>query len=162
MLVEAFRIMGNTWNGRLVLAGRSGRDVVRVRDLLERHGLHDRVKLIVDPDDAEMARLYEEATLFAFPSLYEGFGLPVLEAMAVGLPVVVGSSPAAREVAGDAGLTVTEDTPEEWASMLTRTLGDEIAMKELGKSSLARAGAFSWESSAEKTWDILMSCLEAG
>jgi glycosyltransferase involved in cell wall biosynthesis len=162
MLVEAFRTLGRTWAGRLVLAGRSGRDLVNVRALVESHGLQDRVKLAVDPADGELDRLYQRATLFAFPSLYEGFGLPLLEAMAAGLPVVVGSFPACREVAGAAGLAVVEDTPDAWASALIRTLGDATELKEMGRKSLARAEAFSWESSAEKTWDTLMSCLEAG
>jgi glycosyltransferase involved in cell wall biosynthesis len=158
-LIGAFRNAALSWEGRLVLAGRSGSELQVLRDRVDKHNLHNRVKLIVDPDDRELSRLYKGATIFVFPSLYEGFGLPILEAMAWGLPVLTGTAAACREVAGEAGIAVPTDTAEAWASSLSKVLSDPRTLEELGAKSLARAGAFSWQKAAKSTWDTLVSSL---
>jgi glycosyltransferase involved in cell wall biosynthesis len=96
-------------------------------------------------DDAELARLYRGASVFAFPSRFEGFGIPVVEAMASGVPVVASSHPSLDEAAGDAAIRADPDLPEEWAS------GIEEAMRrrdELVSKGLAHAATFSWHASS--------------
>ena len=92
--------------------------------------------------DGELARLYRGAAVFAYPSRYEGFGMPVLEAMASGTPVVASSHPSLDEACGDAALRADPDSQEEWAAAIERALSER---DELVRRGLAHAGGFTWE-----------------
>lgn len=94
---------------------------------------------------------YAGALAFFFPSLYEGFGLPVLEAMEKGLPVAASSSSSLPEVLGDAGQLIAPDNTEGWAEAFLRFSDDEILRRELSKKSLERAKLFSWQRAARET-----------
>lgn len=94
---------------------------------------------------------YAGATAFFFPSLYEGFGLPVLEAMEKGLPVAASDCSSIPEVLGDAGLLIPPEDAGGWAEALLRLSGDEILRRELSKKSLERAKLFSWQRAARET-----------
>ena len=97
-------------------------------------------------DDPELARLYRGAAVFAYPSRFEGFGIPVLEAMASGVPVVASSHPSLDEAAGDAALRADPDRPEEWAAAIEEALRRR---DELVASGLEHARRFSWRASGE-------------
>src|SRR5207249_838025 len=95
----------------------------------------------------EQVMWYNAATLFAYPSLYEGFGLPVLEAMACGTPVVTSNRSSLPEVVGDAGITIDPHDSEALADALVSLLEDHEARADLSSRGLARASAFTWERS---------------
>jgi alpha-1,3-rhamnosyl/mannosyltransferase len=101
--------------------------------------------------EAELTALYRRAAVVALPSWYEGFGLPALEAAALGAPVVASDLPVLREVLGDAALFVPPDRPELWARRLEEVLGDEGLRAELGRRGRERAAAFDWARTAEET-----------
>lgn len=110
-------------------------------------------------DDEELTTLYAAAEVFAYPSLAEGFGLQILEAMAVGSPVVVSDRSSLPEVAGDAGLTADPTDAEAFGETLRRCLEDDNLRAELEEKGLSRASEFSWERTAEETLEVYRSVL---
>jgi glycosyltransferase involved in cell wall biosynthesis len=100
---------------------------------------------------ADLEGLYASAACFAFPSLREGFGLPVLEAMRRGLPVACSNASAVPEVAGDAALVFDPHRPSEIANAVTRILGDPDLARDLSKRGRAQAATFTWKRAAEET-----------
>ncbi len=98
-----------------------------------------------------LAALYRGATALLLPSWYEGFGLPALEAAALGTPVLASDLPVLREVLGDAALFAPPDRPEAWAARLEELFADEALRGDLGRRGAAQARAFSWERAAEAT-----------
>ncbi|HEX2088658.1 MAG TPA: glycosyltransferase family 1 protein [Actinomycetota bacterium] len=103
--------------------------------------------------------LYRDAGALVYPSLYEGFGLPVLEAMARGVPCIVSKTTSLPEVAGDAAVFVDPKNIEELASAIERVTGDPKLREDLHKRGLARAAEFSWDETARKTLDVYKSIL---
>ncbi len=95
--------------------------------------------------DSDILSLYEQADVFVYPSLYEGFGLPVLEAMACGCPVIASNTSSLPEVVGDAGLLVDPYNVEELAQAMITVLGDDDLKREMSRKSIAQAQKFSWE-----------------
>ncbi len=100
---------------------------------------------------AQVAALYGGALLVAVPSIYEGFGLPAVEAMAAGAPLVLSDIPVLREVAGDAAVYAPPEQPEAWAEALARVLGDAELRDQLARRGRERARRFDWRETAEKT-----------
>jgi len=141
----------------LAIAGRSlGRDRRLFPDLdalIEREGVGGQVRRIEVPY-ADGPLLYQACAVFAFPSRYEGFGLPPLEAMACGSPVVASSASSLPEVVGDAALLVDPDDVEGWAAALGRLLRDEELAEEMQRRGLARAARFSWQRVARETLQV--------
>ncbi len=115
------------------------------------------VKLPGFVDDGDLPALYRQAALFAFPSLYEGFGLPALEAMACGTPVVASSASSLPEVVGDAGLLVDPTDVPGWTTALRRLLEDEGLRGRLRAAGQTQATSFTWEGAAEAWWEIVRS-----
>jgi O-antigen biosynthesis alpha-1,3-rhamnosyltransferase len=105
-------------------------------------------------DDAPLLALYRGARFLVFPSLYEGFGLPLLEAMAVGCPVVCSDLPVFREVAGAAAEYAPLEDAAGWIAALRRIEDQPERRAELRRLGLARAAAFDWERSARATLDV--------
>jgi glycosyltransferase involved in cell wall biosynthesis len=135
----------------LVLAGTPGwkcRDVLRLPEEL---GVAERVRMLGYVDGAHLRGLYGAADVFAFPSLVEGFGLPPLEAMACGTPVVTSDIPALRETAGDAAERVAPTDVEGLADALRRVLEDSDLRSHLREAGLRRAAEFTWPNTAEAT-----------
>ncbi|HEX9943488.1 MAG TPA: glycosyltransferase family 1 protein [Thermoanaerobaculia bacterium] len=99
----------------------------------------------------ELAALYQGAELVALPSFYEGFGLPAVEALRAGVPLVVSDLPVLREVAGDAALYAPPDRPDLWAERIAGLLADPALREELRRRGLARAESFDWRRAAEET-----------
>jgi glycosyltransferase involved in cell wall biosynthesis len=112
----------------------------------ERHG--DRVRILGFVDEADLPALYRNAALFAFPSLYEGFGLPVLEAMACGTPVVCSNVSSLPEVAGDAALLVDPHDTASIAEAMARVLQDVDLQRDMVARGRSQAARFTWEKSA--------------
>jgi glycosyltransferase involved in cell wall biosynthesis len=118
-----------------------------LRRSVEAGGLRSDVRFFGFVPDRTLAALYRMASVFAFPSLYEGFGLPPLEAMACGTPVVTSRISSLPEVVGDAAVLIDPYNIEDIADGLDRTLNDEILRTELIAKGRARAQSFSWERS---------------
>ena len=114
-------------------------------------GLAERVVFTGQVDEARLAQLYRRAALVVYPSLYEGFGLPLLEGMASGVPVVTSDRPSMSEVAGDAALLVDPESVEDLAAALGRALTDDALRRELAQRGLDRSREFTWERTARAT-----------
>ncbi len=117
------------------------------------------VRLTGFATDDDLQALFTGAEAFVFPSLYEGFGLPVLEAMACGAPVVCSSTTSLPEVAGDAAVLVDPLNVDSIAAGLTQILEDHDLRVALRERGLARAKQFSWDDTANRTWDAFQSVL---
>jgi glycosyltransferase involved in cell wall biosynthesis len=138
----------------LVLAGGRGWLYERLeKELAEpvRCGLVVRLGYVTD---AELAWLYANCFAFAFPSLFEGFGLPVVEAMSLGAPVVVSNVTSLPEIVGDAGLQVDPWHEDALFAALRRITRGEVDRAELRQRSLARSRDFSWRSAAEQVLEV--------
>ncbi|HVF99096.1 MAG TPA: glycosyltransferase, partial [Chloroflexia bacterium] len=109
-----------------------------------------------------LVRLYQGASVFAMPSLYEGFGLPVLEAMRSGVPVVSSNAGSLAEVAGDAAILVEPRDVDAWAAGLERVLLDETKAEWMVAAGLSQAGRFSWERAARETWGLYERVVSGG
>jgi glycosyltransferase involved in cell wall biosynthesis len=145
---------------RLVLAG------------VDRGGLGERLRAealaLGEPDLVELAglvseerllALYRGASVLIYPSRYEGFGFPVAEAMACGVPVLCARASALPEVVGEAGLLLDPDRVDDWSEAIAAVLSDDqraLAMRDAG---LRRAARFSWDRTAEATLDVYRECL---
>jgi alpha-1,3-rhamnosyl/mannosyltransferase len=112
--------------------------------------------------DETLPGLLAAAEIFCFPSTYEGFGLPPLEAMAAGVPALVGNYPAAAETVGDAALVVDADDPDALADGLDSLLSDESLRRSYARAGKARAASFTWEATAAATLSAYRATLEAG
>lgn len=145
------------FDGDLVLAGMKGWKVGPILEHLERARRRDRIHYLEYVDDTVLPRLYAGAELFVFPSLYEGFGLPPLEAMMYGTPVVSSSGGSLPEVLGSAADVVPDFTMDRWLESLRANLEDSerrLRMQEQGKH---QARAYTWEETARKTWQAYHS-----
>lgn len=140
----------------LAVAGRMTTAEERdLRETARKLGVDDRLETLGFVDDARLSRLYRGAVAFAFPSLAEGWGLPVLEAMAHGCPVVTSDRSSLPEAAGDAALLVDPTRPEAIADALERIASDEALRSELVAKGLRRVGVFTWRASAEAQLAVL-------
>ena len=151
-LVEAFERVDAGW--KLVLAGASGYGSTEILARIDHSPARDRISVLGYVSPSDLAAWYARAMIFAFPSLDEGFGMPILEAMSAEIPVVTSNRSALPEVAGDAALLVN---PEE-----TGALGDALRdltqyrdlRQDLTQRGLARIRAFSWAKAVRETWDV--------
>ena len=154
-LIEAFARLPEVIRERydLVLAGDVGKRAGLI-ELVNRLGLIDRVLILGLVSDDRLVHLYRQARLFVFPSRYEGFGLPLLEAMACGCPVISSNASSLPEVAGDAGVLVEPDDVEGLTKEMLSLLSDEGRREELRKRGLARAKQFSWDETARQMVEV--------
>jgi glycosyltransferase involved in cell wall biosynthesis len=139
---------------QLVIAGGTGWLADDVFQTVQRLAIADGVSFLGDVAPGDLRPLYCAATVLALPSLYEGFGLPPLEAMACGTPVVVSNAGALPEIVGDAGVIVQAQDVEEIAQGLGWVLGNERFRAILAERGLARAAAFSWDRAAQETMAV--------
>ncbi|HEU4792797.1 MAG TPA: glycosyltransferase family 1 protein, partial [Nitrolancea sp.] len=157
-LFAAYRILrGKGLPHRLVVTGRKAWKTAGIFTSLRQLGLEEDVILTGYVADDDLPALYSGASAFAFPSLYEGFGLPPLEAMACGTPVVTSNSSSLPEVVGDAGLTVDPSDVRGFAGALERLLTDEALHETCRKRGLARAGRFTWDRAAADHLELYQS-----
>jgi len=135
---------------QLVIAGGKGWLYDDVVAEVKKLGIEDRVKFIGFTDDADLPHLYRAARAFAFPSIYEGFGLPLLEAMASAVPVVTSNVSSLPEVVGDAGIQVDPFDVDALANALNTALHDEAWRKQAIVKGLTRAVEFTWARAARQ------------
>lgn len=140
----------------LVVVGPPKHGAPAVEAAVARLGLEGRVELTGHVDHAELAALYRSAAAFVFPSLFEGFGLPVVEAMASGTPVVTTTAGSLPEVAGDAAVLVPPGDPEALAAGIREALRDGPALAAAG---VANAARFRWADLAARTADVYREVL---
>lgn len=129
--------------------------------LVEHLGLKQNVQFLAHISNDDLTLLYASAELFAFPSLYEGFGLPLLEAMACGVPVVAANNSSIPEIAGDAALLFDAEDVEDISNAINRILTDDLLRSALSKKGLKRAAFFSWEKCAREAIDVYKAVFEA-
>jgi glycosyltransferase involved in cell wall biosynthesis len=136
---------------KLVVAGRTGWLYADIFDTVKTLALDEDVIFTGFVDDEDIPDLYRGAQLFVFPSLYEGFGLPILEAMASGVPVVTSATASMPEVAGDAAILVDPHDPEAIAEGMARVLTEDRLRQAMIQKGLARARCFTWDTVAQNT-----------
>jgi glycosyltransferase involved in cell wall biosynthesis len=159
-LVRSFAMMKNS-SHCLVLAGLHGdRAKIQIMEEAFAYGVNERIKFLEYVRDEDLPLLYSGATLFCYPSLYEGFGLPVLEAMACGTPVVASSATSIPEVAGQAAILVDPMNCEEIAAAMDLVLEDTGQRELLSAAGLERVTGFSWEQAARKTLSVLQNSVK--
>lgn len=156
-LLEAFAQFSQCGGGRdtcLVLAGGKGWHTEDLFRQIASCGIADKVVVTGYVTDSQLSLLYRRALVFVYPSLYEGFGLPPLEAMAHGTPVIVSNASSLPEVVGDAGILIDPRQTEDIATALRLVVESGSMQAELRSKSLARAAGFSWEQCAAETMAV--------
>ena len=158
-LIEAFgRLKAGGAAHLLALAGGKGWLYDPIFSQVERLGLREAVRFLGYVADDDLPALYSLADAFAFPSLYEGFGLPPLEALACGAPTVVSTSSSLPEVVGDAALLVPPTDVDALADALHRLVSDEALRARLREAGPLQARQFTWEAAGRALHTTLMSC----
>ena len=153
-LLEALAIL-NDKNLQLVIAGRKGWLYQSVFDKVKELGLTKKVVFTGFVDEDDVPALMAGAKVFTLPSFWEGFGIPAVNAMACGVPVVVSNTGSLPEVVGDAGVIVDPNQPEEIAQGIMKVIGDMETRKTLIKRGLEQVKKFSWEKCAQETLKVL-------
>jgi glycosyltransferase involved in cell wall biosynthesis len=161
-LLEAYQALrAQCPDVQLVIAGGRGWHSEAFFDRLRTLGLEGAVQLIGRVPDEDLPALYSSAEVFAFPSLYEGFGLPVLEAMACGTPVVSSNTSSLPEVIGDAGLLLPPTDVLKWQETLTQVTSNPALCADLRQRGLRQAARFTWENTARQTYAIYQEAYAA-
>jgi glycosyltransferase involved in cell wall biosynthesis len=156
-MLRAFALAAKDIPHTLVLAGGVGWGMEGLGALIESLGIAPRVKRMGYVDDADMHGLYAEADVFFFPSHYEGFGLPVLEAMACGCPVITSRTSSLPEVGGEAAHYVDPNDIDAMAEALRQVLGDASLRETMGARGEKQAAKFSWKDAAARTLAVYRS-----
>jgi glycosyltransferase involved in cell wall biosynthesis len=154
-LINAFDILADMDpNIALVLVGGAGWYYNQLSQQIIKSPNRDRIYLIGYVDRVDMPALYNLADVFVYPSIYEGFGLPLVEALACGRPVITSNISALPEIVGDAGVLVSPHDCGQLAQAIRKLLEDKNLAAEIGQKALARAKEFSWRKTAEQTLEI--------
>lgn len=156
-LVEAFEGVASGW--KLVLAGSFGFGAEEAMERIERSPRRNDIQVLGYVPDPALEDLYRRASVFAFPSLDEGFGMPLLDAMARGVPVLTSNVSAMPEVAGDAAWLVDPTDAASIAQGLLRLTSDGTLRGELIERGLKRGREFSWEKAVGETWNVYQELL---
>lgn len=159
MLIRAFKGVVDDFPHRLVIAGEKGWLYEETFNEVTRQGLEEKVTFLGFVEDEDLPALYSEATLFVFPSLYEGFGFPILEAMACGVPVLVSSASCLPEIAGEAAVVLPPQHEEAWTATIRDLLDDPNRRAQIVASGFLRVRQFGWKSAAEQLSELLQTLL---
>jgi glycosyltransferase involved in cell wall biosynthesis len=160
-LIEAFHeVLATTPQAELIVGGGQGWKYGPLFERVRALGLESKVRFTGPIDAADLPRWYNACTAFAYPSLYEGFGLPALEAMACGTPVVTSNVTSLPEVVGDAAISVPPTDTHALAEGLSRVLADAALRSSLREQGLRRAGGFTWQRTAERTLEVYFRTLK--
>ena len=155
-LIEAFHIIrrGDLEHVKLLIIGDEISKYATLRRAVHKYKLHKHVRFFGFVPDATLAILYRLARVFVFPSLYEGFGLPPLEAMASGTPVITSNVSSLPEVVGDAAMLIDPYEPDAIAGAMRRVLADDRLRDDMRERGLARVREFSWGRSVRRVREI--------
>jgi glycosyltransferase involved in cell wall biosynthesis len=160
LVLEAASLMRPHLEGRtLLLAGSAIHPFGSYEETVKSYGLKDRVLCPGRLSQDDLQVLYSHADIFLFPSLYEGFGMPVLEAMACGAPVITSKTTALGEVAGDAAVLVDPHDARDLADRMAEVLESESLRASLKARGFARAKQYTWAQSALQTYDLYASLI---
>ena len=151
-LIRAFAALGDG-DARLAMVGHAGRETERLRTVAGECGVGDRVRFTGWVSDADLEGLYGLAAAFVYPSLHEGFGMPVLEAMRRGVPTAAADATSLPEVAGDAALMFDPRSVEAIAGAMRRLLDDGALAEDLARRGPPRAARFGWDRTAAAAWE---------
>jgi glycosyltransferase involved in cell wall biosynthesis len=153
-LIRAFYLIADEIEHNLVIGGKKDLRYARNYELVKSLNLERRIIFTGEIKEIDLPLLYNGADLFVFPSLYEGFGLPPLEAMACGIPVLVSNAASLPEVVGDAAIMVNPYNVEEIAQEMKRILTNKNLQAEMQIKGLERCQNFSWRKAAERTLEL--------
>jgi glycosyltransferase involved in cell wall biosynthesis len=155
LLLDTMKILMERGRGiPLVVAGAKGWMYEDIFLKVRKAGLEGKVLFTGYVPDEELPALYSAAEAFLFPSLYEGFGFPVLEAMACGIPVLCSNTSSLPEVAGDAAILLSPRDPGDWADSIKEILDNGSLRERMREEGFRQASRFSWERTARETWDV--------
>jgi glycosyltransferase involved in cell wall biosynthesis len=162
LLLDAWSLLEDRHGLRptLVIVGGKGWFYEALEARVQALGLSSRVRFAGYVLDADLPVWYSAATLFVYPSLYEGFGLPPLEALACGTPAIVSDRSSLPEVVGDAGLALPPDDAQAWADAIALLLGSPDKRKAMSEAGLRQAARFSWSQTAGQTAEVYRQVLE--
>ena len=160
-LVRAFAqiLQQTSFRPQLVIAGGEGWMMDEFHELISKADLGDRIHFTGYVDDEDLVALYSSCRVFVYPSVYEGFGLPPMEAMACGAPVIAGDIPVLRETLADSALLVEPLDANSLANAIVSVLGDENERLRLSTLSRQRAEQFSWSETARMTLEVYKQVL---
>ena len=164
-LIDAFMLLrqdGGYEDLKLLITGSEVSKYATLRRAVHRYNLHKHVRFLGYQSDQTLSALYRLADVFVFPSLYEGFGLPPLEAMASGTPVVVSNVSSLPEVVGDAGVLVNPYDAAAIADGVRQVLDDSELSADLSRRGIARARLFSWSESVRRIHSIYQEIVDDG
>jgi glycosyltransferase involved in cell wall biosynthesis len=162
MLIRAFQPLADKWPHNLIIAGGKGWLYETMLAEVEAQGLAGRVKFIGFADDADLPALYSAGSLYVFPSLYEGFGLTLLEAMACGLPVLSADASCLPEVAGQAAVLLSPHDQDGWTAAIDSLLADPAGRAHLVAAGFLQARQFDWGRAARQLSAIYRRLLAGG
>jgi glycosyltransferase involved in cell wall biosynthesis len=146
----------------LVIVGRRAWGTQELEAVLEEHEMRDLVSLVGHVRDEDLGYFYRHAACLIQPSFHEGFGLPIVEAMALGCPVIASAIPAHREVLGDAGIYFPPHDIDALAVAMAKVLDDDRESASIAERGLKRAQEFTWENAAASTFAVYCAALEKG
>jgi glycosyltransferase involved in cell wall biosynthesis len=162
LLLDAWSLLADRHglHPTLVIVGGKGWFYESLETSVQAMGLSSRVRFAGYVLDADLPVWYSAATLFVYPSLYEGFGLPPLEAMACGTPVLVSDRSSLPEVVGEAGLSLPPDDAQAWADAIALLLGSPDRRQAMTEAGLEQAARFSWSQTARQTAEVYRQVLD--
>lgn len=155
LIVSAFAELAKSdGEAKLVIAGKKGWFYEKLHKIIKNLAIEKRVVFTDYITEEEKILLYNAATALVFPSIYEGFGLPPLEAMSCGLPVIASSASSIPEVVGEAGILLDPNDLEGWAQAMRQVIHLEKLRQKMSGDGLKQAKKFSWQKTAEKTIEV--------
>lgn len=163
-LIKAYSSLAKTGKikHKLVITGRKGWLYGPLFELIKNEGMEEKIVFTGFVPDEELPYIYNGADLFVYLSLFEGFGIPPLEAMACGVPVICSNTTSLPEVVGDAGILVAPADQKAVEEAILRIIGTPSLQKEMRERGLVQASRFSWERTARETLDVYREVVQGG